>query len=310
MRPASLLLLPVILLMSSVYSRGDEPIFSGPQVGEELVPFHAQGVFGDAAGKRSELVHLKEKPVLLVFVHQLSRPAIGLTRLLMHYANDHKEAGLVSHLVFLSDDVTETESWMRRARRALPETVDPVIFPDGIEGPGAYGLNRKMSMTVLVGNEGKVTANFPLIQPSIQADGVKIGAAIAAVLGKKKPTLKEMGFAGRQMMANLDNLYRRMMLPVIQKGATDEEVTKAASAVEELAATNKEFKARVHKAASLIVSKDRLANYGTPKAQAFIKKWATEMAPSDEPEEKQTKKRSEQTEIKSDTKKSSDSDSE
>ena len=301
------LIFSMLLAVLALPSWAEEPVFSGPQVGEELVPFHAQGVFGDTAGKKVELALLKKEPVLLVFVHQLSRPAIGLTRLLMQYASANKESGLAAHLVFLSDDVTDTEAWMRRARRALPEDVDPMIFPGGIEGPGAYGLNRKMSMTVLVGNQGKVTANFPLIQPSIQADGEKIGAAIATMLGKKKPTLKDMGFGGRRMMANMDGMYRRMMAPVIRKDASDEEVEKAAKAVEELAAKNKEFKARVYKASNLIVLGDRLANYGTPKAQAYLRVWAKEMAPA---KEEAAKERSAKTDANSDTKKSDDNDSE
>jgi hypothetical protein len=171
---------------------------------------------------------------------------------------------------------------MGRARRALTEGVTPLISPDGIEGPGAYGLNRKMTMTVLVGNKGKVTANFPLIQPSIQADATKIGHAITIALGQKeKPSLKDMGFQERRMRPSMnDSTYRRMMAPVIQKTATAEEVDKAAKAVEDLAAKNNSFKERVHKAANLIVNGGRLANYGTPKAQEYLRKWAKEMAPA------------------------------
>ena len=205
----------------------NDPVFSGPQVGEELATFKAQGVFGDNAGKKVDVIgDSKNAPTLLVFVHQVTRPSIGLTRLLINYASKKKKDGLKIGLVFLSDDPTETEAWMGRARRALPEGVTPLISPDGIEGPGAYGLNRKMTMTVLVGNKGKVTANFPLIQPSIQADATKIGHAITNALGQKeKPSLKDMGFQERRMRPSMnDGTYRRMMAPVIQKTATAKEV--------------------------------------------------------------------------------------
>ena len=57
-----------------------------------------------------------------------------------------------------------------------------------------------MTLTVLVGTKGKVTANFPLVQPSLQADATKIGHAIVQALGgETAPTLKEMGFEERRM---------------------------------------------------------------------------------------------------------------
>jgi hypothetical protein len=199
----------------------------------------------------------------------------------MNYAATQKEAGLKTALVFLTDDLTETEAWMRRARHALPAGVDPLISLDGIEGPGAYGLNRKMTLTVLVANHGKVTANIPLIQPSIQADGPKIGHAIVRALGgDQRPTLKEMGFEDRpEMQAGIDGIYRRLMTPVIQKTATPEEVDNAAKAVEELAARNEAFRERVHNAANLIINGGKLETYGTPQAQAYLRKWSTEFAP-------------------------------
>jgi hypothetical protein len=47
-------------------------------------------------------------------------------------------------------------------------------------------------MTVLVGKDDKVTANFALVQPSLQADGPKIAAAIADALGQPAPTAEEL----------------------------------------------------------------------------------------------------------------------
>lgn len=269
-----------IMLVSA--NAAEAPIFSGPQIGEELAPFAAVGVFDDLAGKKVDIVgDAQDGPLLLIFVHQVTRPSIGLTRTIVNYAAKQKAKGLTSGLVFLSEDPTKTEAWMRRAKRALPANVPPLISPDGMEGPGAYGLNRKMTMTVLVGNKGKVTANFPLIQPSLAVDAPKIGLAIVKVLGgDKQPTLEEMGVAARRpgMQSRMNGIYRRMMAPVIQKTATPDEVKKAAEAVEKLAAKNAEFKARVAKAANLIVNSGRIKNYGTAEAQAYLKKWAKEFA--------------------------------
>jgi hypothetical protein len=208
----------------------------------------------------------------------------------MNYAETKQKDGMQSQLVFLSDDSTDTEAWLRRARRALPNAVSPLISVDGADGPGAYGLNRKVTLTVLVADEGKVTANFPLIQPSIQVDGPKIGRAIALALGEKKsPTLRDMGFEDRRMnmrkgrgglSPEQQGTYRRMMGPLIQKNATEKQVEAAAKAISEFADKHAWFKTKVHQASTLIVGGGRLANYGTAKAQGYLKTWSTEFAPA------------------------------
>ena len=279
----------IVLCFSSVVV-ADDPLFSGPQVGEEIVSFQASDVFGADAGSEVDvLADIKGQPTLLVFAHQVTRPSIALTRLLINYANTKKKDGLRSRLIFLTADPTETAAWFRRARRALPEGVSPLMFMNGIEGPGAYGLNRKMTLTILVANQGKVIANFPLIQPSIQADATKVGQAIEKALGRDQaPTLAEMGFEERKMKTRSGNpsseqegIYRQMMSPVIQKSATSKEVDAAAKKVEQFAAKNPWFKQRVHKAANLIVDGGKLSNYGTASAQAYLQKWAKELAPDD-----------------------------
>ena len=289
-----LVCLTFLLAMSSLAMADDvKPLFSGPQVSEALTPFEAQPAFGEAE-KIAVLDGAMDSPVLLVFVHQVTRPSIGLTRLLMDYAATKESQGLQSRLVFLTDDPTDTKALLQRARRALPQGVQPSISTEGIEGPGAYGLNRNMSLTVLIASDGVVTANFPLVQPSIQADGPKIGHEIVKVLGgDQMPTLKEMGFeeklmrrarpdmARGQQTPERDAIYRQYMAAVIQKSATPEEVAVAAKAVEDFATTTPWFKQRVQEASARIAASPRLSDYGTVEAQEKIKKWATQFAAGD-----------------------------
>ena len=286
------LLISYILLTSGLMACANlqaEEIFSGPQPGELLSSFEVQRVFSkNGEAKVEVLKEDRNSPTLIVFVHKVTRPGVGISRLLLNYANTKKKEGMKSHLVFLTDDGPETEAWLNRARRALPNDVTPLISTDGKDGPGAYGLNRKVTLTVLVANEGKVTANFPLVQPSIQADAPKIGHAIVKALGgKEAPTLAQMGLRDRQMMRRgavdpkQDATYRSMIAPVIQKTATPEEVEAAAAKVEEFAEMHPWFKQRVHKAANLIIGGGKLKNYGAPQAQAFLEKWAKEFADSE-----------------------------
>jgi hypothetical protein len=190
-------LLAVVLVFVpalGLWSQEAGPEFSGPQVGEKLAPFTVKGILGDEAGKDLDLIKSADgKPVCLIFVHEVTRPSVGLARAIGLFAASKKSDGLKSGVVFLSADATETENWMKRASGALPRGLPVGISPDGQEGPGAYGLNRKVQMTILVGKENAVTANFALVQPSLQADGPKIAQAIVDVLGGGKgPTAEEL----------------------------------------------------------------------------------------------------------------------
>ena len=258
---------------------GDDEPFSGPQVGERLVSFTARGAVGDAAGKEFDLVKSADgKPTFIIFVHEVTRPSLGLTRLVMSYAATRAKDGLVSGVVFLSADPTETENWMKRASNALPKDVAMGISTDGQEGPGAYGLNRNVALTVLVANENKVTANFALVQPSIQADAPKIAKEIVDVLGGGEvPTLEEMGARGyddtgaaRMNDPKLDALLRSL----IQKTATAEEVQVAVADIEAYAADKPAAQQRLGDTARRIIEAGKLENYGTPPAQSQLKVWA------------------------------------
>lgn len=286
-------LLLALLLISFAHAHAAKPLFSGPQVGEKLAPFEVKAGLGDNAGKTfNAMDDAKEGPVLIAFIHELTRPNIGLTRLLMNYASERK---LNAKLVFLTNDQTETEKWMQRvSKRALPQSVVPLISTDGIEGPGVYGLNRNVKLTIVMGKDQKVTHNFATGQPSIQVDAPKLGKAIAELLGDKEaPTLEQMGFKPQRMrMARAanpeqDSIYREMMTPLI-RGKSDEQVDKAAKAILEYAQKNPWMTDRVGKAASLIVNGGKVENYGIAKAQSYLKKWAKEF---DEKQEQTAMKR-------------------
>ena len=274
---ASLFVVIVFVASSLVTPRvvaDDEPVFSGPQVGEKLTGFEVRGVLGDLEGKSFDLVAQADgKPLAIIFVHEVTRPSIGLTRLIMDYAAQRKADGLTAGVALLTDDATATEAWIKRAAHALPARVPLGISLDGREGPGALGLNRGVTLTVLVAKENKVTANFALVQPSIEADAENIAGAIVDVLGGgEKPTLAQLGVA-RPRGDDSPNL-RPVLAPLIQKTATPEDVDRAAAAVEQAVADNPAAQRELGRIARTVVNSGKLENYGTPPAQEYLRKWA------------------------------------
>lgn len=98
----------------------DDPVFSGPQVGEPLTPFTVTAVYDEAAGKEADPISLAAgKPTLLVFVHKLTRPGIALTRAVTSYAASQAENGALSGIVWLQDDKAAAEEYLTRARTSL-----------------------------------------------------------------------------------------------------------------------------------------------------------------------------------------------
>ncbi|MBC8353386.1 MAG: hypothetical protein H8E66_15415 [Planctomycetes bacterium] len=289
----------IALVASTIHA--DEEIFSGPQVGERLAPFTARGTLGDVAGKDFDLVSNADgKPTFIIFVHELTRPSIGLTRLIMDYAAKRAKDDLVSGVVFLSADPTETENRVKRAAHALPKGVAIGISMDGQEGPGAYGLNRNVALTVLVGKENRVTANFALVQPSVQADAPKIAKGVVEVLGGGKvPTLAELGTRGYNDTANarmndpkLDSLLRSM----IQKTASEEQVKEAIAAIETYVTDKPPAQQRIGDIARRIIDAGKLSNYGTQPAQTQLKVWAKKYPAKETQKKKATRgKRAKQT---------------
>lgn len=259
----------------------EDSIYSGPQVGEKLPPFQATTPVGDEAGKSFDILHKADgKPVVLIFVHARTRPAFGLMKVISQFAVSKSESGLQSYVIFLTDDRTATEKWIGVTREQLPNGVLYGISRDGQEGPGEYGLNRNVTLTILIGKEGKVTANFALVQPQLQADGPKIAKAIVDVTGGGKlPSIEELAgdqYANREKMDTTrqsDPQLTSLLRAVINKQADEQQVTKAAAELEKYVEERESARKELGRIATTVVNSGKLSNYGTEAAQTTLRKW-------------------------------------
>jgi hypothetical protein len=254
----------------------NQQVFSGPQVGEKISGFKVRLLSGDAAGQEADVVQAAAgQPLVLLFVHKVTRPGLGLSRAVLDYAATLNQHKLQSMLVLLSDDATATEDWYKRASQAMPKDTPVGLSLDGQEGPGAYGLNRNVEITVLIAKENTVAANFALVQPSVPADGPRIAVEIAKLVGEKPPTAEQLGIA-RGRAGDQDPNLRRYLAPVIRKDASAEDVDKAVAELLTYLEKNPATKKQVGEAARRIVTSGKLQDYGTPKAQEYLKKFAEE----------------------------------
>jgi hypothetical protein len=279
------------LLMAQQPETGDKPavekkIFSGPQVGEKLPPLTVLGVFEDQKGKELDLVKLAgEKPMMVVFVHKLTRPSVALVRVLMNFSIQRSD-DLYGATVFLAADVSATQERLMRAKGALATKRPTTISPDGPEGPGAYGLNRNVTLTVIFAKDGKVISNYAIVDPSVQADTPRVLGSVIKTIGGKMPTLAQLGaarYTGNTNTPQAVNL-RPILSPVINKQATPEEVKAAAERAEVFFATNPAARVQMGRVARRIIAGEVLGNYGTKTAQEYLKKWAKQYPEPKKPE--------------------------
>ena len=181
-----------LMVQQSTATAAEERTFSGPQPGEKITPFKVLQIKSE---KLQELEILKETdkgPTLLCFVHKLSGDDRFLFSLrnVDFYASRQKE--LTSHFVLLSDDRARTLLMLRSwARGPLFSKSSVSMSVDGSEGPGDYGLNRNVTMTVLVTKGNKVVNNFVFEDPNSR-DIQTILTAVAKTLGKPEPSFAKI----------------------------------------------------------------------------------------------------------------------
>jgi len=262
-------------------------VYSGPQVGESAPNFRFLKTLGTEQPEELDPIAIADgKPTLLVFVHDVNRQSISMTRALTKYAASRSKDGLSTAVILLGDDASAAEATLKRIQHALTSGIPTGISLDGREGPGSYGLNRNVQLTILIVDAGSVTANFALIQPSLQVDLPIIAAAIVERVGGDKPELKQLLADEPQMQraatsppgnpnegVDMERL-RSLVRPLIQLSATDEQVDEAAIAIEKEIDSDPKIRREIGRIATTIVGSGNLSNYGTPRAQAVLKLWA------------------------------------
>ncbi len=175
-----------LLTAASLLAAEKEKVFSGPQKGEKATPFEVRSLTVKGPGeKRDPIKAAAGRPMMLVFLHGLERSMVPLMRVVDQYGADQK-AKLNTEFIFLIEDPIRGDQSLPRVINSLKTRARVGYSVDGIEGPGNYGLNKECLMTIVLAKEGKVTANFALVQPGI-ADAPGIIAAMARLAGDNNP---------------------------------------------------------------------------------------------------------------------------
>jgi len=278
--------LAALCAASSVLSAADETaVFSGPQLGEKLPALKVKIAYGQHATETVDLIEMAAgRPTLLVIVNGANRPAANLTRCLMNYAEMHAQS-LFAGVVYLDGDPPAADQYLRQAT-SWWEVGPPVgISIDGAEGPGSYGLNRNVNLTVLVADKGRVTRNVPLIQPST-TDAPKILKEVVALIGGRVPNVAEVDFLGMPTRKPLNVPYQTApsdvkMRAMICAALAAEDKTHADSVASELDQYVKDDKGRQavlgNTASALLQGRGKAEVREIPIVE-HLRKWSQEFA--------------------------------
>ena len=159
-------------------------VYSGPQPGEKLPALRVIGLRGPHKGKDYDPVAAaKGKPLVLIFQDNSVVGQKGLFLCGEPFARIAEKAPHVFHVstTFLVDDPTPSDIFKYDFMHEIADVIEMSISTDCRDGPGAYGLNRNVAMTVIVARDGKVLHNFAFTQPMLYPDPHIFGAVAEAI---------------------------------------------------------------------------------------------------------------------------------
>lgn len=177
-------LLPIALLSTVAWATWsqDQELYSGPLPGEPIVPFEVVAATGPERDTVVDYVtRFDGAPTVYCFVHNVSRASSRTVRALDVACAARADEGLRTLFVMLGSDQDETERYGMIFPGLLDLSSHVGISVDGNEGPGAWGLDRELVLTVTVAKGDMTVASFPLLSPN-ETDVPRIMEAVDPLL--------------------------------------------------------------------------------------------------------------------------------
>ena len=176
-----------------------EPVYSGPQPGETLKGFSIASLTRSTGDERVDPVALaKGKPHFIIFIDDSDiYEGLGAWHRAVGSIAENSRTGLAASAVILGEGPTfekhmaQTRSKHESFYRWLNLFFQVGYSRDGRDGPGAYGLNRNIVMTILIADaKGKVIYNFPFRETLQDGPDPHVLGALAEVVGEERETVE------------------------------------------------------------------------------------------------------------------------
>ncbi len=130
---------------------------SGPPKGRRLGELQVVAVVGPRSGQQYDAAAAMQRgPAAILFVHELTRNVAPMLRAFDEIGAELLPMGLVTASVRLGADRTQMEQHTPLVVQSLRMRTPMLVTADGAEGPGAYALNRKAALTLVLARDGLV----------------------------------------------------------------------------------------------------------------------------------------------------------
>ncbi|MCB9892496.1 MAG: hypothetical protein H6833_12655 [Planctomycetes bacterium] len=130
---------------------------SGPAVGSAAEPALVHAPVGPRAGQEYDAAALvAPKTGALLFIHELTRNTAPVIRGLDEIGQEFALLGFRHQITLLESDRTAAETRLRAVNGSLRLHEPITLALGGGEGPGAYALDRKATLTLVLFQDGKV----------------------------------------------------------------------------------------------------------------------------------------------------------
>jgi len=187
MRTKAILRSGLLLLLCVNLTLAAEALKSSPQVGEELQKtFEPVNLTGPDIGEKTcILCEYGANPVVMVFAREVNEPLTRLIKRLDAATAQHKERGVASCIILLSDDL---EAANRLKQIAAQEKIQHTILRSYKgEGPKGYNVAKDAEITAILFLDRFVKANHVFKAGELQDKAIDaVVTDIAKILPVKK----------------------------------------------------------------------------------------------------------------------------
>lgn len=162
----------------------EEPIYSGPQPGEKVLPLTVINLRGSKAGQEFDPVKLAGDKLHLMFFVSESRTFgrfLGQLRNQLQTIEANSKQPWAMSVIVSTDDVNEAEKSFAILDERYPKNLLVGVSKDGAAGPPAYGLDKNLTATVIVAKNGNVLHNLPYVGNAFYTQPHILGAIAEAM---------------------------------------------------------------------------------------------------------------------------------
>jgi hypothetical protein len=139
----------------------DEPVKSGPAIGERPKPFSVIGVTGPKRGQTHCYVcEAEDRPIVIVFARSIDAPLTNLIKGLDDALTAHRSSELRGWVVFMAESRGTMEPKIDQLARQQSIAVLPLTLVEGRDGPPAYRIHRDAEVTILFAVKQKLAASY------------------------------------------------------------------------------------------------------------------------------------------------------